>query len=67
MEKEIDNIQGMDDETRERMFQTLYYYKCERWRVKGVIKKLEDARAVRTEAIGRLGLPTDLVQMIGSF
>ena len=67
MEKEIEEIERMDQDEKERLFQTSYYYKCERWRVLGTIEKLKQNNKVKADALKKTGLPNDLVAMISSF
>ena len=67
LEKEIEEIERMDQDEKARLFQTSYYYKCERWRMKKTIDKLKHHRAVKAYALKKTGLPTDLITMISSF
>lgn len=67
MEKEIEEIERMDHDEKERMFQTSHYYKWERWRVLATIEKLKQNNKVKADALKKTGLPNDLVAMISSF
>ena len=67
MEKEIEEIERMDQDEQARLFQTSHYYKWERWRVLATIEKLKQNNKVKADALKQTGLPSELVTMISTF